>query len=200
MVGVHFFIHFFAKRIEVGEHAARIIKIIEASKSVTGRQYRQLKQMSVTVQSIVRSKVLDKEVNPEEFEKFVKALNTKVTFPPPAPFNYGLKTQELIRNPPGRVFTVRGLADALNGYLQCFVETPDLEKHNPLGLCSRPECQALFLKSRSDQEFCADVCRVTHWNKKKKQGNLGIGRMHKSGPGRKEKSEGGEQQRPNRNF
>ena len=144
-----------AKYIEARQCASRLIAMLNIMKSSA---------LSATVQSILRSKISGNEVNSEDFESFVKALNTKVLLPVPHPIQFGLKTRRLNRQAPKRYFTDRNLADALSAFLQCFVETPALNKINPLGNCSRPECAALFLKSRSDQLFCSGECRKLHWS------------------------------------
>jgi hypothetical protein len=158
------------KRIgEVRERAARVLEVlavIESSEhlgAVGGTL--PVEQMATGVEAILRSKIQGEEVDQGAFRSFVRALSAE---PPSHPSDYGLKSLELLRRPPGiRPFSERGVADLVNRYLQCFVETPELEKHNPLGVCSRPECQTIFLKSRSDQAFCSTDCRVADWNKKK---------------------------------
>ncbi len=58
---------------------------------------------------------------------------------------------------------LRNVAEALVYYLEHF-ENPDLLAHDPIKIC--PNCDALFLKVKSSQEFCSTNCRVSAWGKK----------------------------------
>lgn len=94
-----------------------------------------------------------------EFEKLMSLLNEPVFL------------VNAIRDNPGEgwyIFTgaspLRNIADALIDYLGHF-GTPGMLEHDPIALCAR--CDALFLKTKSTQEFCSTKCRVAQWGKEK---------------------------------
>lgn len=57
------------------------------------------------------------------------------------------------------------IAQDLVTYLNYFAEEPRLVKHKPFGFCTT--CRSLFLKSRTDQNFCSSDCRQISFRAKK---------------------------------
>ncbi len=60
---------------------------------------------------------------------------------------------------------LRFIADDLVRYSHLMARMDDLWEQNPITVC--PYCDGLFLKTKSNQEFCSTRCRVACWGKTK---------------------------------
>ncbi|MBN2320889.1 MAG: hypothetical protein JXR49_17550 [Acidobacteria bacterium] len=56
-------------------------------------------------------------------------------------------------------------ANALARYVNTLTEDSPLRPYEPIGIC--PHCDGIFLKRRTDQEFCTVQCRSDAWVAKK---------------------------------
>lgn len=117
------------------------------------------------IRELLKCKLCNEKPQHKDFQRFIHALYNDES-PVPQMSDYGfVKTSIPSRNPPpGPRYTQRGIAEALNRYLQCFVQTPRLAKQNPLGLCK--VCNALIEKQRSTRKvYCTSKCRSADYNK-----------------------------------
>jgi len=60
---------------------------------------------------------------------------------------------------------LRFIADDLVRFSRLLVKDEALWKQNPIAVC--PHCKGLYLKAKSNQEFCSTRCRVALWGKTK---------------------------------
>ena len=148
------------RRFEIREMAKRIMEVI----SILEQQDKSARKLIAAVREILRCKALGKEPQADDFKIFVRTLNAKVIAHQQ---DFGLASENPPRRPPLRGYSARGLADAVNRFLQCFRDTPSLGKENPFAVCEREPCGKLFLKVRSDQEYCSSKCKSKRWNKDK---------------------------------
>jgi hypothetical protein len=56
---------------------------------------------------------------------------------------------------------IRTIVEDMARYLYCLAQKPELREHAPIGICTR--CDGIFMKRRTDQEYCSDVCRSESW-------------------------------------
>lgn len=150
---------------EMASNVERILSRIEEDYKLFAQlEHGQFGNTYIAIRDILRCKLLKTAVQPDDFQQFLRALNIK-HFPAPHPSDYGLISNLSMRNPPMRTFSQRGIAEALSRYLQCFVKTPGLEKHNPLGVCEHRDCGVLFFKERLTRKvYCSSKCRSAAFN------------------------------------
>jgi hypothetical protein len=56
---------------------------------------------------------------------------------------------------------LKTLVEDLIRYVNCLAENPPLKPYEPIGVCVR--CDGIFMKRRTNQEFCSNACRSAAW-------------------------------------
>ncbi|HYK89794.1 MAG TPA: hypothetical protein VE398_13535 [Acidobacteriota bacterium] len=60
---------------------------------------------------------------------------------------------------------LRSAVQTMTRYTKLLASNPELIPCAPIGVC--PLCDALYLRSKSDQEYCSPKCRVSRWANEK---------------------------------
>ena len=107
---------------------------------------------------IIKNHILSRTFHPDDIAMVGKALNQPVSKVTLVEGSHGGEVGQYL------AVEARGTrlaAELLVQYLECFVREPHLPKDNRLAVCAR--CDALFIKTKSNQEYCSQPCYFADW-------------------------------------
>ncbi len=112
--------------------------------------------------SMLRCMIAGEDYCEDDLEILVRCLNLDIT-------ELEGRFAHFLAGEP-RILAARGpllrfLADDLVRFSRLLVKDEVLWKQNPIAVC--PYCDGLYLKAKSNQEFCSTKCRVALWGKTK---------------------------------
>ncbi len=163
-----------AARKKAADFAQTVVAEIRRHESDKSKSSDEARRQFGAMKRLLKAHIRGEEFKSRDASGVTRALNAPVRrivmMNPPfsgKAANRSSRLDNLLRHlfpkmPPHRV-----AAEYLILYFDCFKETPELAKHKPIGLC--PACDTLFVKGRSDQEYCSDACRFGQWRDGKKE-------------------------------
>jgi hypothetical protein len=133
-------------------------KIMKVAAAIGGKHSPELTSELRAVCSMLRCMIASAEYDDNDLKILAECLNLAVTETDGwiASFLKGEPRILAVRAP-----LLRFIAEDLLRFSRLLVKNEILWMHNPIAVC--PCCDGLFLKAKSNQEYCSTRCRIAHW-------------------------------------
>jgi len=137
-------------------------KMMKVAPAIGGKFSPELTPEIKAVCSMLRCMIAGEDYREDDMKILVRCLNLGITE------LEGWFVHFLAGEP--RILAARGpllrfIADDLVRFSRLLVKDEEGWKQNPIAVC--PYCDGLYLKAKTNQEFCSTKCRVARWGKGK---------------------------------
>jgi hypothetical protein len=137
-------------------------KMLKVAPAIGGRFSPELTAELKAVCSMLRCMIAGEDYREDDLKILVRCLNLGIS-ELEGWFAHFLAGEPRILA--ARCPLLRFIADDLVRFSRLLVKDEERWKQNPIAVC--PYCDGLYLKTKSNQEFCSTKCRVGRWGKTK---------------------------------